>query len=64
MLVIAGVYTMDPENGSSEATMKVGGQVLLRIELAGNFEIKFPGWVEGDETLIPRPLHKTKPTLH
>ena len=55
---------MDPESGSSEATMKAGGQVLLRIELAGNFEIKFPGWVEGDEKLIPRPLHKTEPTLH
>jgi hypothetical protein len=55
---------MDPENGSSEPTMKPSGQVLLRIELADNFEIKFPGWVEGDEKLIPRPLYKTEPALH
>jgi hypothetical protein len=44
--------------------MKLSGQALLRIELAGNFENQFPGWVEGDEKLIPRPPHKTEATLH
>ncbi len=29
MLLIAGAYTMDPENGSSEATMKPTGPALL-----------------------------------
>jgi hypothetical protein len=50
---------MDLENGSSEATMKAGVTVLLRIELADNFENQFPGGLRGDEKIIRG--HCTRP---